>query len=91
LFSAYTSKKIFLINPVTFKAIYGLQTICDPNANSLTHDEFSIPNTPVVYQKFFSKIFNHCRRFLYLAQPIEGGLFREPQNPASFHGTAAWS
>ena len=33
-----------------------------------------------VSQKFFSYIFNRCSRFLYLAGPIEGGLFRRPQH-----------
>ena len=34
----------------------------------------------VVSQKFFLYIFNRCRHFLYLAGPIEGGLFRRPQH-----------
>ena len=39
--------------------------------------QFSIS---IVSQKFLSYIFNRCRRFLYLAGPIEGGLFRRPQH-----------
>jgi hypothetical protein len=77
-----------------------IQKFCDPHGFDYHHvtqafEDVGIPTLFLEIDNIVSigQTKTRVEAFIEMLQPVEveGGLFREPQNPASFHGTAAWS